>query len=169
MSAATPIIQRFSLVFVSLFKHAGMLYQVKQDASFLNLSSSAFTNHSTIQCVWATDGVVKLTINKLTKWSSTHREKLIVPQVVKNLPFCTQPKNSLPFLQRPDFFPHPEPYRSTPRPSSRFLKESVLILSLPIHLILPSGFFPLYFFTKTMCEHLLSVIRATCPVYLNRM
>ena len=163
MSAATPIIQRFSLVFVSPFKYI-KLNRMLPSLTFpvkLSLTTLPFP------CIWTTDGVVELTINKLTTWRSTRREKL--PQVVKNFPYCTEPKDSLPCLQRPDSFPYPEPYRSTPRPSSRFLEESILILSLHLHLILPRGFFPLHFLTKTICEPLLSAIRATCPVHLNHM
>jgi hypothetical protein len=100
-----------------------MLYQAKQDASFPNLSSSAFTNQSTIRCIRTTDGVVKLTINKITKWSSTRPEKLIVLQVVKNFPNCTEPKDSLPVYRDAALFPimnHIDPRHALP---ADFLKN----------------------------------------------
>ena len=51
-------------------------------------------------------------------------------------------------------------------PTSHFLKIHLIILSLLLHLCLPSGLFPSGLHTKTLYTLLLSPIRATCPTYL---
>jgi len=61
--------------------------------------------------------------------------------------------------------PYPEPARSSPYPTSHFLKIHLNII-LPYSLGLPSGLFPSGFPTKTLYTPLPSPIRATCHAYL---
>jgi hypothetical protein len=44
--------------------------------------------------------------------------------------------------------------------------RSILILSSPQRLVIPNGLFPSGFPTNTLCTHLSSPIRATCPAHL---
>jgi len=61
--------------------------------------------------------------------------------------------------------PYPEPARSSPTPTSHFLKIH-LILSSHLRLGLPSGLLPSVFPTKILYTCLLSPIHATCPAHL---
>jgi len=77
-----------------------------------------------------------------------------------------EPEGSLPHSQVPATFPCPVPVRSSPYPTSHFLKILILILSSHLCLGLPSGLFPSDFPTKTLYMPDLSPIRATCPANL---
>jgi len=76
-----------------------------------------------------------------------------------------QPEGSLPHYQVPAACPHPEPHRSSPCPD-------IPLLNIHLNIILPSTlgstkwFLSSRFHTKTLCTHLRSPLRATCPAHL---
>jgi len=74
-----------------------------------------------------------------------------------------EPEGSLPHSQVPATCPYPEPARSSPYPTSHFLKTHPNIF-FHLRLRLPSGLFPSDFPTKTLHTPLTST-RATCPTH----
>ena len=76
-----------------------------------------------------------------------------------------EPESSLPHSQVPATCPCPEPYRSSPYPTSHFLKIHLNII-LPSTPGSPKWSLSLSFPTKTPHTPLISPIRATCPAHL---
>ena len=107
-----------------------------------------------------------VTTDLLTPWSRVLLEKLTGFQLVKNFPalygtrkFITAYTNarhlSLSWASSIQSMPpHPTSWRSS------------LILSSHLSPVLPSGFFPSGFPTKTLYTPILAPIRATCPAHL---
>jgi hypothetical protein len=77
-----------------------------------------------------------------------------------------EPEGSLPHSQVPATCPYPEPARSSPHPTSHFLKIHLNII-LPSTLAIQSGLLPSGFPTKTLYTPFPSPIRATCPTHLS--
>ena len=85
----------------------------------------------------------------LTPRSRVLLQMLTVFQLFNQFPAFLVPEGSLPHSQVPATFSYPEPDQSSPclHPTSC---RSILILSSLLHLVLPSGFFPLRFPTKAI-------------------
>ena len=98
----------------------------------------------------------------LTPWSRVLLQRLIVSQLVKKFLDFLVSEGSLPRLQLPATC-HQIIHSTPPHPTSW---RSILILSSHLHRVLPSGFFPSGFATKTLYTPLLSPIRATWPAHL---
>ena len=72
---------------------------------------------------------------------------------------------SLPHSKMPATYPYPEPARSSPYPTSYFLKIHLNII-LPSMPQSPKWSLSLRYTTKTLNKPFLSPIRATCPAHL---
>jgi hypothetical protein len=86
----------------------------------------------------------------------------------KNSPHFMEPEGLLPHSQEAATCPFPKPDQSSPCPQTTY-QRSVLILSLHLHLGLPSSPFFSGFPTKTLYAPLLFHKRATCSAYLSRL
>ena len=77
-----------------------------------------------------------------------------------------EPESSSPHSEQPATLPYPEPHPSSPWPPPPITLLECPFLYPHLRLGLPSGFFPSDLATKILYVHLLSPIRATCPVQL---
>jgi hypothetical protein len=77
-----------------------------------------------------------------------------------------EPEGSLPRSQELSTCIYPEPDQSSPQHSILSLKRSILMLSIHLHLGLPSGLFLSGFPTNNLYTFLFSPIHATCPAHL---
>jgi hypothetical protein len=75
-----------------------------------------------------------------------------------------EPEGSLLCSQEPSAGPYPGPDRSSPYHPIPL--RSILMLSIHLHLGLPSGLFPSGFPTHILYAYLFPPIRATCPAHL---
>jgi hypothetical protein len=77
-----------------------------------------------------------------------------------------EPEGSFSWLQEPSTGTYLQPVQSSPYHSILSLLRSILIISTHLHLSLISGFFPYGFRANILHTMVISVIFATCPVYL---
>jgi hypothetical protein len=113
-----------------------------------------------------TDHSPQSSTNLLTLWSQVPLERPHVMQRLVSSQYFMESEGSLPSLQELSTCTYPEPNQSSPQHSVLTLKGSISILSIHLHLCLPSGPFPSGFPTNNLYTFLFSPIRSTCPAHL---
>ena len=100
-------------------------YNLKMEKA-LSSEVSKYTSSQITQCM--SRSFSRTFSYSLTPWSRVLLEKLTGSQLAKKFPAFLKPKCSLPHLQVPATCPYPGPDRSSPCPTSHFLKIHLIII-----------------------------------------